>query len=224
MSWSRTVAIVLCSTEQSGGWCFSVVSFCPESWLLEMATTTTHLDSGREPERSWLDRMLGLLAPVRGGESTTALILAANVFLLLATYYILKTVREPLILDQPNGALIKSRATGFQAVLFLLVVPLYSAIASRFNRMKLIGAVTLFFVANLAMFYGAGKAGMAVGIPFFLWVGIFNMLVVAQFWAFANDIYVEEEGRRLFPIVGVGVGPVSPQTLGRITTTCGTSM
>ncbi len=169
-----------------------------------MATTTTHLDSGREPERSWLDRMLGLLAPVRGGESTTALILAANVFLLLATYYILKTVREPLILDQPNGALIKSRATGFQAVLFLLVVPLYSAIASRFNRMKLIGAVTLFFVANLAMFYGAGKAGMAVGIPFFLWVGIFNMLVVAQFWAFANDIYVEEEGRRLFPIVGVG--------------------
>ena len=169
-----------------------------------MATTTTNLEDGREPERSWLDRMLGVLAPVRGGESTTALILAANVFLLLGTYYILKTVREPLILDQPNGALIKSRATGFQAVLFLLVVPLYSAIASRFNRMKLIGAVTLFFVANLAMFYGAGKAGMAVGIPFFLWVGIFNMLVVAQFWAFANDIYLEEEGRRLFPIVGVG--------------------
>ena len=156
------------------------------------------------PDRSVLDRLLALLAPVRAGESATALILAANVFLLLGAYYILKTVREPLILDQPNGALIKSRATGFQAILFLIVVPLYSLIASRFNRMKLIGAVTLFFIANLAMFHAAGSAGLAVGIPFFLWVGIFNMLVVAQFWAFANDIYSEEEGRRLFPIVGVG--------------------
>jgi ATP:ADP antiporter, AAA family len=157
-----------------------------------------------EPERSLLDRLLAPMAPVRAGESTTAMILAANVFLLLGAYYLLKTVREPLILDQPDGALIKSRATGFQALLFLGVIPLYSAIASRFNRMKLIAAVTLFFTANLAMFYAAGKAGMAIGIPFFLWVGIFNMLVVAQFWAFANDVYTEEEGRRLFPIVGVG--------------------
>jgi AAA family ATP:ADP antiporter len=141
---------------------------------------------------------------VRAGESTTALILAANVFLLLGAYYILKTVREPLILDQPNGALIKSRATGFQAVLFLLVIPVYSAIASRVNRMKLIGSVMLFFMVNLGMFYAAGSAGAPVGIPFFLWVGIFNMLAVAQAWAFANDIYTEEEGKRLFPIVGVG--------------------
>ena len=35
------------------------------------------------PERSLLDRFLAVLAPVRAGESATALILAANVFLLL---------------------------------------------------------------------------------------------------------------------------------------------
>jgi AAA family ATP:ADP antiporter len=35
-------------------------------------------------------------------------------------------------------------------------------------------------------------------------VGIFNVLVIAQFWAFANDIYSEEQGKRLFAIVGVG--------------------
>jgi AAA family ATP:ADP antiporter len=169
-----------------------------------LEAATTHEGLPQEPERSILDRILGLLAPVRAGESVTALILAANVFLLLGAYYILKTVREPLILDQPNGALIASRATGFQAVLFLLVIPIYSAIASRFNRMKLIATVMLFFAANLAIFYAAGKAGMAVGVPFFLWVGIFNMLAVAQAWAFANDVYTEEEGKRLFPIVGVG--------------------
>ena len=27
---------------------------------------------------------------------------------------------------------------------------------------------------------------------------------MAQFWAFANDIYSEEQGKRLFPIIPVG--------------------
>ena len=30
------------------------------------------------------------------------------------------------------------------------------------------------------------------------------MVAVAQFWAFANDLYSTERGKRLFPLVGVG--------------------
>jgi AAA family ATP:ADP antiporter len=44
----------------------------------------------------------------------------------------------------------------------------------------------------------------ALGILFFLWVGTFNLMVQAQFWSFANDVYTEEQGKRLFAIVGVG--------------------
>ena len=29
-------------------------------------------------------------------------------------------------------------------------------------------------------------------------------MVIAQFWAFANDIYTPEQGKRLFPLIGVG--------------------
>ena len=29
-------------------------------------------------------------------------------------------------------------------------------------------------------------------------------MVIAQFWAFANDLYTQEQGRRLFPLIGVG--------------------
>ena len=39
---------------------------------------------------------------------------------------------------------------------------------------------------------------------FFVWIGIFSMMIVAQFWAFANDVYSKEEGERLFVIVGFG--------------------
>ena len=44
----------------------------------------------------------------------------------------------------------------------------------------------------------------ALGIRFFLWVGIFNLMVHAQFWSFANDLYTPEQGKRLFAIVGFG--------------------
>ncbi len=165
--------------------------------------STETLDSPLR-ERGPLDRCLSLFSPVEAGEGSGALLLAANVFLLLAAYYILKTVREPLILAQEGGAQIKSYASAGQALLFLLVVPLYGLVASRFNRMGLIGGVTLFFIANLAVFYVLGTAGVSIGVAYFLWVGIFNMLVVAQFWAFANDVYTEAQGKRLFPIVGVG--------------------
>jgi AAA family ATP:ADP antiporter len=39
---------------------------------------------------------------------------------------------------------------------------------------------------------------------YFLWVGIFNVMVIAQFWAFANDLYTQEQGKRLFPLIGIG--------------------
>jgi ATP:ADP antiporter, AAA family len=43
-----------------------------------------------------------------------------------------------------------------------------------------------------------------VGIPFYLWIGVFNMAAVAQFWAFANDLYSTDRGKRLFPLIGIG--------------------
>jgi ATP:ADP antiporter, AAA family len=48
-------------------------------------------------------------------------------------------------------------------------------------------------------------------VPFYLWVGIFNMSVVSQFWSFAADVYSPEQGKRLFPILGIGssVGAVA---------------
>jgi AAA family ATP:ADP antiporter len=115
----------------------------------------------------------------------------------------LKTVREALILSE-GGAEVKSYAAGAQAMILLLVVPAYGAYASRVNRMRLINGVMLFFVSHLVVFHQFAARGVHIGVPFFLWVGIFNLVVVAQFWAFANDLYTHECGQRLFPLVGVG--------------------
>jgi AAA family ATP:ADP antiporter len=154
-------------------------------------------------KRSLIDSTLGLVTDIRAGEHTTALMMAANMFIVLSTYYVLKTVREALILSE-GGANVKSYSSAAQALLLLLVVPLYGTIASRFKRGTLIAGTTIFFISNIVIFYLTGMAGMHVGVAFFLWVGIFNLMITAQFWAFANDIYTPEQGKRLMPMIGIG--------------------
>ena len=160
-----------------------------------------------------LERFLKPFADVREGEGTTAILLMLNLFVLLTSYLIIKTVREALILAG-GGAEVKSYAAAGQALLLLLVVAWYGSFASKVNRIKLINGVTLFFISHLIAFYVLGQLQVALGVAFFLWVGIFNLLLIAQFWAFANDLYTREQGERLFAIVAFGgslgaiLGPV----------------
>jgi len=84
------------------------------------------------------------------------------------------------------------------------VTNFYSWLAARVGRLVLVTGVTVFFASNLVVFWVLGSRGVPLGVPFFLWVGIFNLVTVAQFWTFAADTYTEEQGKRLFPIIGIG--------------------
>jgi AAA family ATP:ADP antiporter len=153
--------------------------------------------------RTPLERFLSVFTEVRHGEAASALLLALNIFLILTAYYVLKPVREALILAG-GGAEIKSYAAAGQALLLLAAVPFYGWLASRVPRRVLINGVTLFFAGCLPVFYGLAQLHVPLGVVFFLWVGIFNLMVPAQFWAFANDLYTPEAGKRLFVIVAFG--------------------
>jgi AAA family ATP:ADP antiporter len=178
-------------------------------------------------EKGFLERVLSVVSDVRPGESAGALLLTFNLALLLAAYYLLKTVRESLILAE-SGAEVKAYSSAAQAIILLAVVPLYGWIATHLNRNRLIRWTTLFFASNLIIFYFIGRGGLREGVVFYIWVGIFNVFIVAQLWAFASDLFTEEQGRRLFPVLGVGaslgavggawaagkmIGPIGPYNL-----------
>jgi AAA family ATP:ADP antiporter len=154
-------------------------------------------------ERTVVERLLSPIADVRRDEVASALLMSFTMFLILGAYYMLKTAREVFILAE-GGAEVKSYSSAGQAILLLGLVPAYGAFASRVNRLQLVQWVTLFFVSNLLLFVFAVSAGLHIGIVYFLWVGIFNVMVIAQFWAFANDLYTQDQGKRLFPLIGVG--------------------
>lgn len=153
-----------------------------------------------------LHKILKIFTDIYPGEAQTAFLLMINIFLLFMAYYIIKPVREALMLGSWPPE-VKSYLSAVIAVLLIFVVKIFATIASRFPRQKLISWVTFFFISNLGLFYilhlfGVGAGAM--GIIFFIWVGIFNVFVVAQFWGFANDLYTEDEGKRLFPLVAFG--------------------
>jgi ATP:ADP antiporter, AAA family len=153
--------------------------------------------------KSLLERALSPIADLHAGEGIPALLMAFNLFLVLGAYYMLKTIREALILAQ-GGAEVKTYSSAGQALMLLLIVPAFAAFASRVNRIQLVRWLVLFFVSNLVVFFVLGRMGVKLGIPYFLWTGIFNVMVIAQFWAFANDIFTPEQGKRVFALVGVG--------------------
>jgi len=147
--------------------------------------------------------MLGVFADVHAGEGGTALLLALNVFLILMAYYVLKPVREALVLGEGSPEL-KSYLSAGQVAVLAVVVPLYGRLVARFPRMRLINVVTLFFAACPVVFYVLATLHVRLGIIFFVWIGVFSLMIVAQFWSFANDIYTKDQGERLFAIVGFG--------------------
>ena len=173
-----------------------------------MSEAATESGNGRSDDgRSAIERLLGVFTDVKMGEGSSALLLTLNVFLLLTSYYIIKPVRDALIIAMPNGPEYKSYMGGAIAVALLFAVPAYVAFAKKLPRNRLVVGATLFFVSHILVFaVGIRLPGSEAWLPlaFYLWVGIFNMMVVAQFWAFANDIYNEEQGKRLFALVGIG--------------------
>ena len=151
-----------------------------------------------------LDRALRVFSDVRAGEGGTALLMFGNLLLLLTAYYIIKTVRDALIVAQ-GGAEVKAYSSAGQALVLMAFVPAYSWFASRVDRLRLIVGVLGFFLVNLGLFaFGFARELPYMSVAFYIWVGIYNMATIALFWSFANDIYRKDQGDRLFPVIMIG--------------------
>lgn len=162
----------------------------------------------QQPTRSTVSedvtgRWLGRFSELRPGEGRSVAAFFAYALLMMISYYILKTIREPLLLTGSSAA-IKSYAYGVTALLLLLIVPLYALAFRHTRKQQLTRYVTMFFLFNLALFYLAGRAGLDVGFAYYVWVSVFGLMITAQFWAFAADSYSVESGQRLFPLIMIG--------------------
>lgn len=104
---------------------------------------------------------------------------------------------------------IKAYSAFAQSLLLLGILPLYARLAARLRRRELILRVGIVFGVLLVAFWLSQPHMLLGGYPllgilFYLFVGIFSVTLVAQFWAFSTDVYGAKRGERLFPLIAVG--------------------
>ena len=160
-----------------------------------------------------LERCLRVFTDVRPGEGGLALMMFANVFLILTAYYFIKPLREGWISVSLIAGLEKMEVRAYtsfgQALLLVPIIAWYSRLVNRWPRGRVVTAATLFCISNLVLFWFLQPNFFVPNLPFtgmlfYLWVGMFGVFVVAQFWAFAADLYSDEEGRRMMPMIAIG--------------------
>ena len=177
----------------------------------ERRTVTSEQDDSTQ--LSPTERFLGLFTVVRPGEGRTVIELATIVLLLLCAYYLVKPLREGWLAISVVHGLSKMEVkaySGFaQTVLLVFLMQGYGRWAVQATRAALVQRTLVVCVVSLLCFWAVQPGLFVMGLPgtgiaFYLWVGMFGVFVVAQFWSLVSDLYDDESGRRLVPAVAIG--------------------
>ncbi|GAA4357316.1 ATP translocase [Kangiella marina] len=154
-----------------------------------------------------IERCLARFVWIRAGEGVGILLMFFSLFLLMLAYYLLKVMRDPLILSDGSAEL-KSYTTAAQATILLIVIPFFSRFYYKYSSNKdkslFLRKVLLFFFVNLTLFIIANQLSLPIGIAFYIWLGVFSVVMVALFWAFCADCFNAMSGKRLFAVIAVG--------------------
>jgi len=136
-----------------------------------------------------------------------------SLLLLFCVYFFVQPLREGWIVVSDTSKLSKMEVKAYssfaQSILLLFLVSWYAGLSRTMERVTLITRATLFCISNMVIFwflqpnFFVDKLPVS-GIVYYLWVGMFGVFVVAQFWTFCADIYTDERGKRLLPMIAVG--------------------
>ena len=121
----------------------------------------------------------------------------AYFFLLLASYYVLRPVRDSLAVGA--GAKVVQELLAWTFVAMLALVPAYGALCARLPRARFLPVVYGFFALNLVAFYVEMDARV-----FFVWLNVFNLFAVSVFWSLMSDLFSPAQAKRLFGAIAAG--------------------
>jgi AAA family ATP:ADP antiporter len=140
------------------------------------------------------------------GEERAVGLAFAYFFMLLASYSLLRPLREAMASGAVDSLFWFYVGT---FTVMLLLTPLFGALVSRVRKPLLLPIAYGFFASNLLVFYVLFKVmpeSRGLAASFFVWLSAFNMFVVSVFWSFMADVFRDEEAKRLFGPIAAGGG------------------
>ena len=150
-------------------------------------------------------RLFKAASKVEANEIKAVFLSFSFAFTLMASYYVLRPMRDAMASDWSDAEL----STLFTAtfVFSFIAVALYGAACSRIKVGRLVPGVYGLFALSFFGFYLAIQASPGVtiiGKVFYIWISIFSLFHVSVFWSFMADIFNKEQARRLFGFIASG--------------------
>jgi len=152
-----------------------------------------------------LSRFLSRVFKLQSGELPALAYSFVYFFSLLCAYYIIRPVRDEM--GVAGGVENLQWLFSGTFVVMLACVPLYGWVSTRYPRQQFLPYVYYFFIACLILFYLLFLLGFeraTIARIFFIWVSVFNLFVVSVFWSFMNDLYSNDQAKRLFSVIAAG--------------------
>jgi ATP:ADP antiporter, AAA family len=160
----------------------------------------------------WLQRM----SKAQPHELRASLWAFAYFFCVLASYYVLRPIRDEMANQLGRGALAELFTYVFVAL--LIVAPLFGWLTSKFPRKQLLPWLYGFFALNLVGFFfwmqAGGEQSPGTARVFYVWTSVYNLFVVSVFWSFMADLFDTDQAKRLYGFIAAGgtagalVGPL----------------
>lgn len=126
-------------------------------------------------------------------------------FLVLASYYILKPVRDTVATVFGTDELQLLFTGTFIGT--LIASPIYAALAARVRLNRLLPGVFWFWLLNVLLFYALFRVAPAnrwVGGGYYIWFSVVNLFMISVFWTLMSDLFSPGQGTRLFALIAAG--------------------
>lgn len=150
-------------------------------------------------------RRLGAFFNVRTDEIPAVVAGAAMFFMLFTGYFMLRPVRETMGIAGGVENLQWLFTATFVAT--LIAMPLFGWIASKATRRRIVPWTYAFFALNLFAFatlFSQDPENVWIARAFYVWLSVFNLLVISLAWSVLADIFAVSQAKRLFAIIAAG--------------------
>ncbi|WP_406684723.1 MFS transporter [Seonamhaeicola sp. MEBiC1930] len=145
------------------------------------------------------------LTQIKPSEVRGVLLSFLFVFILMASYMILRPVRDALPSDWGDVSL--AVQWSFTFVISTITVSVYNFFASKILLQKLVPGVFVFFALSFFSIFILSKTGFNPGLlgkVFYVWTSVFALFHISTFWSFTSQAYTKEESKRVFGFINTG--------------------
>ena len=152
-----------------------------------------------------MTRLLKLIADVEPDEVGAVLIAFVYFFFLMASYFILRPLRDTM--GTVYGVEHLQELFTGTFILSFIVAPIFAGLASRIRLATFLPWVYGFIALTMVVFYVLFQRepdNRWVAASSYVWLSTYNLLTISVFWSLMADTFSSAQAKRLFGFIAAG--------------------